>query len=113
MANKIHPKMPVSQRAKQFMPFAALDGLEEALAQKERELTQVSKITLSADMLEELNAMLNSLHKNQEISITYYINHTYQIILGKVCEIDFVCQFLKIDTAKIYFADILKITPLK
>ena len=63
--------MPVSQRAKQFMPFAALDGLEDALAQKERELTQVSKITLSADMLEELNAMLNSLHKNQEISITY------------------------------------------
>ena len=88
--------MPVSQRAKQFMPFAALDGLEEALAQKERELTQVSKITLSAD-----------------ISITYYIKHTYQIIIGKVCEIDFVCQFLKIDTAKIYFADILKITPLK
>ena len=86
--------MPVSQRAKQFMPFAALDGLEEALAQKERELTQVSKITLSADMLEELNAMLNSLHKNQEISITYSIKHTYQIIIGKVCEIDFVCQFL-------------------
>ena len=57
--------------------------------------------------------MLNSLHKNQEISITYYIKHTYQIIIGKVCEIDFVCQFLKIDTAKIYFADILKITPLK
>ena len=31
------PKMPISQRAKQFMPFAALDGLEEAITQKEWE----------------------------------------------------------------------------
>lgn len=33
----VRPKMPVSQRAKQFMPFAALDGLEEAIVQKEWE----------------------------------------------------------------------------
>ena len=31
------PKMPISQRAKQFMPFAALDGLDEAITQKEWE----------------------------------------------------------------------------
>lgn len=30
--------MPVSQRAKQFMPFAAVTGLEKALKEKEKEV---------------------------------------------------------------------------
>ena len=30
--------MPIEQRAKQFMPFAAVTGLEEALHKKEREV---------------------------------------------------------------------------
>lgn len=33
------PKMPIARRAKQFMPFAALKGLDEALARKEWEVS--------------------------------------------------------------------------
>ncbi|MBR3264120.1 hypothetical protein IKF94_02735 [Candidatus Saccharibacteria bacterium] len=35
-----HPrqKMPVEMRAKQFMPFSAVSGLEEALRRKEWEI---------------------------------------------------------------------------
>lgn len=36
MGNRKAGKMPVSERAKQFMPFAALRGLEEALAEQDR-----------------------------------------------------------------------------
>ncbi len=36
MGNKIHPKMDRENRAKQFMPFDALKGFREALAEKER-----------------------------------------------------------------------------
>lgn len=32
--SKIHPKMPIDARAKQFMPFAAVGGLDEALEKK-------------------------------------------------------------------------------
>ncbi len=32
------PKMSREERAKQFMPFAALKGYEEALREKEREV---------------------------------------------------------------------------
>lgn len=32
------PKMSPADRAKQFMPFAALKGYEEALREKEREM---------------------------------------------------------------------------
>lgn len=37
-------KMPISQRAKQFMPFAALKGLDEALRQKEWEIETKQKM---------------------------------------------------------------------
>ena len=30
--------MPIEKRAKQFMPFAAVTGLEKALAEKEKEM---------------------------------------------------------------------------
>ena len=37
MESKKRPKMPVSQRAKQFMPFAAVTGLDEAIRRVEIE----------------------------------------------------------------------------
>lgn len=39
MANKPKHKMPIEERAKQFMPFTALKGLPEALAAKEKTVT--------------------------------------------------------------------------
>ncbi|MBQ3281211.1 MAG: hypothetical protein IJH41_02275 [Eubacterium sp.] len=38
MDKKTRPKMPPSQRAKQFLPFDAVSGLREALTEKEREV---------------------------------------------------------------------------
>ena len=43
--------MAAADRAKQFLPFAALKGLPEALAKKER--VAVPKIVLSEDMAGE------------------------------------------------------------
>ena len=37
------PKMSREERAKQFMPFAALKGYEEALREKEREIAEREK----------------------------------------------------------------------
>ena len=34
--NKARGKMPYSERAKQFMPFAALSGFEEEIAKREQ-----------------------------------------------------------------------------
>lgn len=36
--------MPVWKRAKQFMPFSAVEGLEEALHRKEEELEEYDSI---------------------------------------------------------------------
>ena len=40
---KNRPKMSPADRAKQFMPFAALKGYEEALRKKELELEEKMK----------------------------------------------------------------------
>lgn len=40
---KNRPKMSPAERAKQFMPFAALKGYEEALREKEREMEEKMK----------------------------------------------------------------------
>lgn len=42
MVRKKHPKMPMSQRAKQFMPFS-LGGLGAALAVKEKEVEEKNR----------------------------------------------------------------------
>lgn len=51
MASKPKHKMPIEDRAKQFMPFAALKGLPDALAAKEK--ITVPKTELSEEMAEE------------------------------------------------------------
>jgi hypothetical protein len=54
MAGRPRTKMSIENRAKQFMPFAALKGLPDALAAKEKIV--VEKIELSSDMEEPKNA---------------------------------------------------------
>ena len=39
--------MPTSQRAKQFMPFAAVKGLEKAIAEQDQLLNRVDEVELS------------------------------------------------------------------
>lgn len=43
MVRKKHPKMSMSQRAKQFMPFSPLGGLGAALAVKEKEVEEKNR----------------------------------------------------------------------
>ncbi|MBP5660197.1 MAG: hypothetical protein J6X08_02560 [Lachnospiraceae bacterium] len=41
-SDKFRPKMSREDRAKQFMPFAALKGYEEALRAKEKEIEEAA-----------------------------------------------------------------------
>ena len=41
--------MPLSQRAKQFMPFKAVSGLDEALRRKEAEMEEAAEKGLMPD----------------------------------------------------------------
>ena len=105
MANR--SKMSVQNRAKQFMPFAALAGYEDALAAKEK--ITVPKIELSEDMALELDRKMQLLEKGNMASIVYYKNGEYLKKTGLIAKIDTTCRVLQVVSTKIPFDDIFDI----
>ncbi len=104
---KIRPKMPVSERAKQFMPFAALKGLPEALA--EREKTVVPQKELSEDQAEERNRALKKLSPGKRITVTYDREDKTIKKDGLIARIDYTERILQVVDTKIPFDQILDI----
>lgn len=107
MASKPKNKMSVQNRAKQFMPFAALAGYEDALAAKEKII--VPKIELSEDMALELDRKMQLLEKGKMVSVTYYKNGEYLKQTGLIAKINTTCRILQVVSTKIPFDDILDI----
>ena len=107
MPKKPRTKMPISERAKQFMPFAAVKGYHEALAKKEH--ITVPKQELTDDMAELLDYKLKSIHRGSIITVVYYHDKEYIKICGMVAKIDTQTKTLTVVDTKINFADILTI----
>ncbi len=107
MASKPKQKMPVQDRAKQFMPFSALKGLEEALREKERQIEE--KKVLSEDRAEELTRKLSALKKGDTAQVVYFAGGTYKTHSGIVQKIDETFRVLKIDETEIPIADLYDI----
>lgn len=72
--SKVHPQMPIAERAAQFSPFAALTGYGDAVKETAR-LTD-EKIELDEDAKEILDEKLKQIRKqieeHPEIEITYF-----------------------------------------
>lgn len=91
-----HPQMPVSERAAQFSPFAALTGYEAAIRETER-LTE-ARIELDEDMAAELDDKLRTLQEQMEeqpeVSVTYFLpdekkaGGAYVTVTGRIRKID-------------------------
>lgn len=103
----IRMKMSPADRAKQFMPFAALKGYEIALRAKEK--ITVPKVELSEDAAEELDRKLRQIRKNDIVTVIYFSNGEYLEVSGMVSRIDMGAKVLKIVNTGIWFADIYDI----
>ncbi len=99
--------MSKEDRAKQFMPFAALKGYSEALRKKEKIV--VSKMELSEEYQEELDRKLHQVSKNDMITVIYYHQNEYLKLTGMVARIDETARILKIVNIKINFDDLYDI----
>ena len=70
-----HPRMPLSDRAAQFSPFAALTGHEAAIKETARRTDE--KLMLSDEVIAEINVKLNliaeTIGTQQRIRITYFV----------------------------------------
>ena len=95
-------------RAKQFLPFDALKGLQEALREKEIEYEE--KKELSEETLAELNNVFNKIEKGSFVKIRYYRNGRYKEIEGIVTYIDYIKRKIQIDKiVNINICDIIDI----
>ncbi len=99
--------MTLQNRAKQFLPFAALKGFEEALAAKER--IRVPRPVLSQDALDELNAKLPHVRSGHMISVLYYNDGEYLRLTGIVTEVNRKERWLRIVHTIVPYVDLIRL----
>jgi len=100
-------KMSREERAKQFMPFAALKGYELALREKEKIV--VAKMELSEDYKEQLDRIMHRIAKNDMVTVVYFCKGEYLKVTGMVARKDESARVLKIVNTSIPFSDIYQI----
>ena len=112
MANKPKTGMSTAERAKQFMPFAAVRGLNTALRRKEQELGRQAPKVLADGAAAEIDAKLRRLQKGSWAAVTHFVGGQYVQSSGRVLALDMVQQALLLSAAeplRIAFADIIDI----
>ena len=100
-------RMSRLQRAKQFMPFAALKGFETLLAAVAR--PKENRVELSEDQLEELNRTIQSLTDGNFVRVLYYNGHSYTELVGAIEMINKTAHTMSIEGIVITFKDIKEI----
>lgn len=108
MGNRVRTKMSREDRAKQFMPFAALKGYEEELRKKEKIV--VPKIELSEERKDELDRQFIKIRKKDIVTAVYFCRGEYLKVTGMVSRIDTDARLLVIVNTKIPFEDLYDIT---
>lgn len=117
--SKTRPQMPMSDRAAQFAPFAALTGYDDAVKETGR-LTD-DKIELEESSLNEVNAKIQLLREKladaPEVTFTYFRpddrkdGGAYLTITGTVKKLDDYERLLVLqDGTKVPIDDILDIS---
>ena len=101
-------KMSREERARQFMPFAALRGFEELIRQQERVTSP--RRELSEEAGERLSARLSALHRGDLVRVIYYKEDAYVTMDGIVSEIDPVERRLRVIKTYIPFEDVWEIS---
>ncbi len=98
-----------ADRARQFMPFAALTGYYDLI--KEREITREPKRILSEERELELSRTLSHIKKGDMVKVVHYQNQGYCTTTGIVTEIDLTFHTVRIVKERIALADIWELTP--
>lgn len=113
-----HPRMPLSNRAAQFAPFAALVGYDDAISETVR-LTD-KKSELSDERRTELDAkqslLADMIEEQPRITVTYFeadkkkSGGTYRVYTGNLKRIDdYEKLFLFTDGTRILLRDVYSV----
>ena len=102
-------KMTRAERAKQFMPFDALKGLQDALRVKESEHERIVKNEVPEEDAKIISDTLLSLKDRDAVSLTYF-NDGHETNLSGEVKLFFHENKIMVANKKIDLADILKIS---
>ena len=93
--------MTRKDRAKQFMPFDAMKGLQEALRDREERHSRVAR--------HENSEVIMQLEKRSRVAMDFYRAFHDIHEEGVITEISLAYRYLKLNNEKIYFDDIYRI----
>lgn len=100
-------KMPISERAKQFMPFSALKGYDSSI--KSVDGVKEKKRVLSEEDEAKLNEIISGLKKGEVIKAVFWNGNRYETVVGALSNTDFVQKRLTIVKTQISFSDIVSV----
>jgi len=99
-------KMSRSDRAKQFAPFDALKGLQEALRLKEYKHERIAKADIDEEIVNKISDNIKKLEKKTIVKIEYYFDGYYKQYEGTV-KVDLINQEVIMGTIKIPLDDLV------
>ncbi len=100
-----------ADRARQFMPFAALKGYHEMA--REQETVREPRRDMTEERALALSKKVASLHKGDIVRIVHYEDGAYRTLIGAIAEIDETFRSLTVVKRRITFDDVLSIEQLQ
>lgn len=113
-------KMLVADRAKIFMPFSALTGLDDLIAEKQKITTE--RVILSEERKMELDQLLEQCIR-EDVTVQFFVKDekasqeqekevgTYERLQGTLQKVDFVSKTLTIEDVIVHLEDIIEMKP--
>lgn len=105
--------MTQAELAKQFAPFDAMKGLQEALRDREERHARVERHEISEEQMEKNSEIFQKLEKGMLISMDCYLAFHDVSITATVTSVDLTFRYIKMGKEKMYFNDIYQIEILE
>ena len=102
-----------SDRAKQFMPFDALNGLREALRRKEEELERDERREPNEEEAAAINDALNALERGDRVMLRHYSGGRYIVTEDVAVSVMPAAKCLYLKNSRVAFGDIIELKILK
>ena len=104
--------MKREERAKQFLPFDAMKGLNEALREREERHARTERREIGEEQQEINSRVLTCLQKGMRVEVQCYRAFHDTVREGIVTRISLPCHFIEIEEDRIAFEDIYAIRVL-
>jgi len=101
--------MTREERARQFLPFDAMKGLQEALRDREERHSRVEKHEITEEAIEENSKVLQHLEHGDTVRVSYYRAFHDVEKTGVATAINLSFKSFKVDNEKIYFDDLYSV----